>query len=59
MSESTEPIAVTDCYCCTCDREGDYVRQWAPDCRNHGAHGVAACERHGLPAEKCGCGCDG
>lgn len=47
-----------DCYCCTCTVDGDRIVQWAPDCRNHGAHGEAACAKHGLAATKCDCGCE-
>ncbi len=48
------------CYCCTCpyDEHTGAVRGWDPACHNHGAHGVRGCERHGVPAKACDCGCE-
>jgi hypothetical protein len=48
-----------NCYCCSCEFDGDgHLMLWAADCRLHGAHGEAACEKHNLPAVRCDCGCD-
>lgn len=46
----------TKCYCCTCEWDFDMVF-WDPACHNHGAHGVRGCEKHGVQAKSCTCGC--
>lgn len=69
MTDPKTPTT-TECYCCTCweivttglDERGmfilDLVEHWDYACRNHGAHGVRACNVHQMPGFPCGCGCN-
>lgn len=41
----------TNCFCCSCD--DPCHGGWDPHCRNHGADGSRACERHNMPAQAC------
>lgn len=58
-----------ECYCCSCwtfvpNTTGlkNAVEHWDYACRNHGAHGVRACDDHGrrpVVCDGCDSGCPG
>ena len=56
-SQNSTATRKLNCYCCTCQHEDGAIVRWDPACRNHGAHGLRGCAKHGSESANCDCGC--
>lgn len=48
-----------NCYCCSCNSDGDHFITNDPACRNHGYAGKRPCELHGTPGTPWGAETEG